>query len=1281
MKNELIIFFSWQMSSNTDRLNNKGFILSCIEKAASEIKGKGGLKDVSFKVLQGTGGEAGTPNMIETCLKRNDNCHIFIADISVDKKFSKIQRWVNKQPDLRERPNENVMYELGRADGRLDYRQVIHVANTVFGDVSENDYLRPTDLRPKIRPITFCLSENEAPEAEEVREKFVKSLKNAITESAKAALENLYKEWLPYESCERVVKELKFKKKFVFNESLRNIESAILDSKGILRVTGLNGVGKTRLVIETVLKEQPETPKIYCDCQLTTEERVIDTTTKLFIKQVAAVLILDNCDAILFDKIIRIYKRKNAKNKLIAIVDDPNEKVFGTDYNMARFGDVYEDVVDGIINELYGKQDEVSAKIKEFASGNPLMAVQAIEGVKKTGDIRDFNDQKLFSSLLSALDGSDERVIARSLALFTSIGYEGDAHKEIETIILNKNITGLTGDDTVLVNKADALVKQYLDRGLMQRVGIYVRFRTSAIAKMLAKEWFDKCSENQLENVIANLAKPGPTGSSLQPSFFEMIGKMEGESNVTRLLADLMKPGRLLASADFLNTEDGSKAYRTMVELIPDQVADSLMQLLGGLNIDQLKQIRAGRREIVWTLEKLCYRPETFDKAARLLLRLGLAENEHISNNATGQFISLFPVRLPATSVSLAERLAFLKHEFGSDEGKPLLMKALERALCTMNFIRFDGDVELAGKRYTFYEPKDNQEVVDYLKGCLDLVQQEIDGNTAYREEGLKILATNLRALNQFGAFDMVMPRVEKLAQEMNYEWDDLLKVLHFARKDAEVLIDEQRKNQVERLIGKMEKDDFVSRFARVESYECNDYLHMDEAQRQQTVKEKYEALAVEMSENKLYSKELLKGIYEAQTFFPYPFATKLAQLDTPEEQLRFASDSIDLMEKWASSIFVFFVKEVSEEVFAKIVEMIYEKGKQWLMFPLVAIRGYAFDHEYVNKLFELVEQNVVDASMFVTYWQHVRIDRLDTPEAAELVARVAKLQGGFEAALHMAMSQYLSDSRKHPELDDLFEKEMIQRAGDVTELMKNPHYAHILRVLLTVQRRENLARALAKGIFETVVKDEQHSLRYEVENVLKVLFEQYFDISWAEMSDMMCGEDGDENFVKFYFAFGFSSLYNVFPSLIFQKDHLPLIIGWCRKHTDVGPYRVMALAPLQEGEKLSEPVMMLLDNYGSDRMVRTALSDKLGSFAGPTSMYEVRAAMIEPLKAHKNPDVSNWATLEIERLKRSEEQSQKWEESIMMQGRRPSNQWTLDEEELYKDVDLNDNLDDNDDK
>lgn len=1265
MKNELKIFFSWQSSSKTEKLDNKAFILSCIQDAVKAIEGKGNLKDVSFDIKQGTGGEPGSPDMIATCLKRNDECHIFIADISVDKKFNKVQRWANRPPRLRERPNENVMYELGRADGHLSYKQVIHVANTVFGDVSSNDYLRPVDIRHKRRPITFSLADNEAPETAKVREGLVGDLKKAIRKSAIAALEHIHEELRPYDSCEQVAQELKYTNKFVFTKDLQENRKAVADNKGVLRVLGTNGVGKTRLVLETILKEPEEELKLYCDCWLTTEDKIIDTTTKIFEKQISAVLILDNCNKDLFEKLLVLYKQKNAQNRLYSIFDDAAEKKVCDGYGITRFNYTYEDVVDGIIASLYGRKDEVSAKIKEFACGNPLFAVQAIEGVINTGDIRDINNQKLIANMLSAPNDSDERIIADTLSLFSSIGYEGDAHKELEEIALNKNITGLSVADEVLVNKFDAQIKLYLERGLMQRVGAFVRFRSPAISKKLEDEWFEKCTATQLETIIMSLGKKG-MAINLVPSFFDKIRENKDNGSVADLLKEMLQPGRLLTKKDFINTEVGSKIYRSMVEIVPDVVCDSLFISLGGLNKEELKQVKDGRRELVWTLEKLCYKPETFEKAAKLMLRLGCSEVEFISNNASGQFVSLFPVYLPATSVPLSSRLDFLKKEILSSDEKPLIIKALDRAICTMNFIRFGGDVTLSGKKYSFYEPQNEQEIEDYITGCLDLIQKEIDSNTEYKEDCIRMLASNLRALNSLGLNELIMPRVENVAKLLNYEWGDLLRMLHFARKDKEIKQNEQWLNRTEELIQKLTKTDFVSRFACVESYECNDYLGMSDAEHKKVVDEKYESLADEMVSQKLYSIDTLKGIYKSQTFFPMAFATKLSSLHTSEEQLQFAEDSIGILQDNLNSIFVYYVKGVEEDVFTKIVDLIIEKGKHWLMFPLVAARNYAFDHLYVNKLFELAEQKLVELSNFITFWHYLRIDRLYTDEAVGLLKRLLKLPDSFAVGLHMAMTQYLSSTYNQPEMDKLFEDEIIQRSDEVVVLITNSHYSHILGCLLSKGNKNDLARALAEGIFNYVITSDDVSVRYEVERVLSVLFDQYFDITWKAMSGLMTSADDEDKFFKLYFAFGFSTIHNPFPSLIFKKANLPIIMGWCGQHTDVGPYRVMAIAPLSDGEDLSEPVMLLIDKYGSDKKVLSALSDKLGSFSGPVSIYEGRAKMIEPLTKHKNPDVSTWAELEIKHLKYCQEQSQKIEENFMILGRIPSHNWTLnlDDEE-----------------
>lgn len=1255
MKMTLRIFFSWQTSSKTDRLNNKKFILECIYQAKNEIKDNGKLKGVDFEVQEGTSGVPGSPEMIRTCLERNDKCHIFIADISVDKKFNRAQKFFNQSPALRVRPNENVVYELGRAEGRLDYRQVIHVANTIFGDMSKDQKVLPADLQPIRWPITFCLSSNDDPDADEVKKGLVNELKEAIAESALAAIEHIDQELLPYENVLKSKRRMRWERQLILKDNLEDIQKAIAENKGILRLLGVSGVGKTRMAVETLVNEQSDSPKLYCDCLLTPDEqRIIDTTKRIFEGYGAAILILDNCNADLFGRIKTLHKRLRAGNRVYAISNNKQERR-DNDCNYLVFSDVYESVVDEIITAQYGQKNEVAERIKTYACGNPLRAVQAIDGVRKQGDLRDFTDEKLMDSLLMAPVGSDERVIAESLALFATIGYDGDAHRELEVIAANKNITSLSVDAPVLINKFDAIISLYIERGLMQKVGSYIRFRSPDIVKLLVTEWFEVCTKERLKRIITSLGESGMR-EYLLPSFFETVGMMTDNVIVMSLFTEMLKSGGLLVSKGILNTEVGAKIYCSLIEVVPDAVTESLFQILGGLSIEELKQIRDGRRELVWTLEKLCYRPESFRKAAKLMLRLGCAENEFVSNNASGQFVSLFPVRLPSTLVSLNERLEFLRKEINSEEEKPLIMKALNRALATASFIHFG--------REKYFEPESDKEIDDYLNGCLDLVEQEIDDGTAYKDECIKMLAGNFRALNVFGAFNLVMPRVEKVADLLGYEWDEMLRVLHFANRDPETKRDSETKVRIEALIKKLTKTDFATRFASVESFEQNDFLGMSNFERQQMVDAKYEALAEEMASKKLFDADTLRGVYQAFTYPPYSFAKMLAVRTMPEDQVQIATESIDLIGERGSSIFAYFVKEMSEEGFEEVVARIEEKGKNWLLFSLMAVRNYDFQHPYIDKLFKLVEKKEVSAELFVTYWDYVRIDRLSTPEAVELLERVMALKGGFEVALHMAMSQYLSSEHNNERMDGLMEREMMRHADKVAEYITNPHYSHILSVLLSKDEKQGLASALASGIFESVIASDTSSLRYEVESVLQRLFENYFDVTWKVMSDMMTAEKGDDNFAKFFFAFGFSTLHNPFPALIFRKEHEQMLMDWCGKHQDEGPYKLMSLAPLTDGDSLSDIVMMLLDSYGSQKMVRMALSDKLGSFAGPVSTYDDRAKLIEPLKSHKNLDVSTWAELEIARLKQTGEQTRKIEENFMIPGRLPSHRWTLKDEE-----------------
>lgn len=88
---------------------------------------------------------------------------------------------------------------------------------------------------------------------------------------------------------------------------------------------------------------------------------------------------------------------------------------------------------------------------------------------------------------------------------------------------------------------------------------------------------------------------------------------------------------------------------------------NTLNRLLRPAAHARLQALIAGRRNIVWTLEHLLERRETFFDAAYLLRRLAEAENEHFGNNATGVWKSIFLTFLGPTEVPSKERYQLIR--------------------------------------------------------------------------------------------------------------------------------------------------------------------------------------------------------------------------------------------------------------------------------------------------------------------------------------------------------------------------------------------------------------------------------------------------------------------------------------------------------------------------------------------------------------------------------------------------------------------------------------------
>ena len=202
---ELKIFFSWQMSTLCNKkVNNKIFLWNCLEKASKKLSNKGEFQGVKFIPDEGLRKEAGDKPVAETCIKKIKQCHIYVADFTIETKFTYLRHLLRKHCkfDLRSNVNGSVLIEYGHAKVCLGDDSVILVMNTINGNPNKIPDLLPYDCRQNRNPILFEINKTNFKENEKEDQKYndfkqqqqrlIDELAGAIKLAARSAIKNIY---------------------------------------------------------------------------------------------------------------------------------------------------------------------------------------------------------------------------------------------------------------------------------------------------------------------------------------------------------------------------------------------------------------------------------------------------------------------------------------------------------------------------------------------------------------------------------------------------------------------------------------------------------------------------------------------------------------------------------------------------------------------------------------------------------------------------------------------------------------------------------------------------------------------------------------------------------------------------------------------------------------------------------------------------------------------------------------------------------------------------------
>lgn len=476
-----------------------------------------------------------------------------------------------------------------------------------------------------------------------------------------------------------------------------------------LRLEGDSGVGKTRLVLETLVVSEaaPLVAYVARDDYLNA-----DLVHFLTAPGRAVVLVVDDCERgwhktlvgeMSVDSDVRLVTIGPADNSVL--LDAPRHHVDGAEPSEL------EDVLKENMATLWPEARRV---VSENSLGNIRLALMLAQKLRdaeasEAANLLATGETKAF---ITALVGDHiDFFLASTLALIERVGWLRERRVELDVLA---EFAGRSVEDFEATRR---LMEQ---RGLLVRQGRYMSVAPQPLAVVLAAEAWSREGDRILAELAPRLDRDA------QLSLFRRVADLGRFAPVQQVLANLMSHAGPFGSLDAIEANE-SAAFLTQVAIVmPDATARHLHRLVHEESIERLRTYERSRRDLVWALEKLAWHTSTFELAADTLLRLSLAENETWANNATGTWLALFGIALPATAAAPAARLMYLRERAKAEDPdtRRLVATACAAAMHPHESVTVSGELQGGAVVEPRGSVKTYQEAGDLRKDHVTLLEQ-----------------------------------------------------------------------------------------------------------------------------------------------------------------------------------------------------------------------------------------------------------------------------------------------------------------------------------------------------------------------------------------------------------------------------------------------------------------------------------------------------------------------------------------------------------------------------
>ncbi|HOI96678.1 MAG TPA: hypothetical protein PK250_18390 [Syntrophobacter fumaroxidans] len=447
-------------------------------------------------------------------------------------------------------------------------------------------------------------------------------------------------------------------------EAIHRIRVVLSQPTGAVRLIGLSGTGKTRLVqalFDDRLGEQALAPAlaVYTDLADQPQPSPRELARHLIQNRQRAIMVVDNCPPETHRALASICKEPESTLSLITVEydvgdDDPE----GTE--VFRLEPSSDGVIESILERQAPQLSQLDRhQIAESSGGNARIALALAHTVRRGESIANLTNRELFERLFHQRQQPDQTLLRAAEVCSLVYSFNGEALEgDAAELPFLARLAGMTAFEFY------RHVAELKNRKLVQCRGPWRAVLPHALANRLAHRALEKMPADATASFFLN-----ESSERLLKSYSRRLSYLHDSNAAQQIVRKWLDVGGPLSDLPFLN-QLRITVFENIAPVLPDAALDAIERAANGPNGSEFLGVSSqGRRTWVSLLRSLAYDPELFQRAALLLARFVLCEPSGYQNNsAQGPFKGLFQLYLSGTHASQHQRLEVIETLLRSNE-------------------------------------------------------------------------------------------------------------------------------------------------------------------------------------------------------------------------------------------------------------------------------------------------------------------------------------------------------------------------------------------------------------------------------------------------------------------------------------------------------------------------------------------------------------------------------------------------------------------------------------